>query len=70
MCFPGEAMLAFKSPVLRNSRSKYTRRVVDPCISKCNSKRCSCCKHLCCKSTIKSSVNGRQFSVITYSDLD
>ena len=25
---------------------------------------------LCCKSTIKSNVNGRQFSVITSSDLD
>ena len=54
-----------KSPVLRNSRSKYRRSVVYPSISKCNAKRCSCCKHLCCKSTIKSNVNGRQFSVIT-----
>ena len=43
---------------------------IDPSISKCNAKRCSCCKHLCCKSTIKSNVNGRQFSVITNSDLD
>ena len=41
-----------------------------PTISKCNAKRCSCCNHLCCKSTIKSNVNGRQFSVITNSDLD
>ena len=59
-----------KSPVLRNSRSKYRRSVVYPSISKCNAKRCSCCKHLCCKSTIKSNVNGRQFSEITNSDLD
>ena len=59
-----------KSPVLRNSRSKYRRSVVYPSITKCNAKRCSCCKHLCCKSTIKSNVNGRQFSVITNSDLD
>ena len=59
-----------KSPVLRNSRSKYRRSVVYPSISKCNAKRCSCCKYLCCKSTIKSNVNGRQFSVITNSDLD
>ena len=59
-----------KSPVLRNSRSKYRRSVVYPSISKCNAKRCSCCKHLCYKSTIKSNVNGRQFSVITNSDLD
>ena len=59
-----------KSHVLRNSRSKYRRSVVYPSISKCNAKRCSCCKHLCCKSTIKSNVNGRQFSVIYNSDLD
>ena len=59
-----------KSPVLRNSRSKYRRSVVYPSISKCNAKRCSCCKHLCCKSAIKSNVIGRQFSVITNSNLD
>ena len=41
-----------------------------PSISKCNAKRCSCWKHLCCKPTIKSNVNGRQFPVITNSDLD
>ena len=62
--------LNLKSPVLRNSRSMYRRSVVYPSISKCNAKRCSCCKHLCCKSTIKSNVNGRQFFVITNSDLD
>ena len=49
--------------------SKYRRSVVYPSISKCNAKRCSCCKHLCCKSTIKSNVNGRQFSAITNYDL-
>ena len=59
-----------KSSVLRNSRIKYKGSVVYPYISKCNAKRCSCCKHLCCKSTIKSNVNGGHFSVITYSDLD
>ena len=48
-----------KSPVLWNSRNKYRSSVVYPSISKCNTKRCSCCKHLCCKSTIKSNVNGR-----------
>ena len=41
-----------KSPVLRNSSSKYRRSVVYPSISKCNAKRYGCCKHLCCKSTI------------------
>ena len=44
------------SPVLRNSRSKYGRSVVYPSISKCNAERCSC-KHLYCKSTIKSNVD-------------
>ena len=34
-----------KSPVLRNSRSKYRISVVYPFISKCNAKRCSYCKH-------------------------
>ena len=57
-----------KSPVLRNSRSKY-RSAVYLSISKCNAKRCSCCKHLH-KSTFKFNVNGRQFSVGTNSDLD
>ena len=59
-----------KSPVPRNSRSKYRRSVVYPSISHCKVKRRSCCKHSCCKSTIKSNVNGRQFSVVTNSDLD
>ena len=59
-----------KSPVLRNSMIRYKRSVVYPYISKCNAKRCSCCKHLCCKSTIKSNVNGGQLSEISYSDLD
>ena len=57
-----------RSPVLR--KCKYRRSVVYPSISKCNAKRCRCCKHLCCISTIKSNINGRQFSVITNSDLD
>ena len=33
-------------------------------------KRCKCCKHLSTKSTVTSSVNGRQFSIINKSDLD
>ena len=33
-----------KITALRNSRSKYRRSVVYPSISKCNAKRCSCCK--------------------------
>ena len=34
-----------------------------PNITKCNSKRCKCCKYISCNSTIKSSVSGRTFSV-------
>ena len=34
------------------------------------SSRCSCCKLLCCKSTIKSYVDDRRFSIVTDSDLD
>ena len=62
-------LFPLKSPVLRNSRSEYRESVVYPSISKCNAKSCSCCKHLWCKATIKYNVNGRQFSVITNSDL-
>ena len=39
-------------------------------ISKCNAKSCICCNHLICQSTIISSVNHRQFSVVNNSDLD
>ena len=39
-------------------------------VSKCNAKRCVCCTHLCTKTTIKSSVNGRQFSIINNNDMD
>ena len=39
---PGSATV---TPVLKNSRSKYRRSAVYPFISKCNAKRCSCCKH-------------------------
>lgn len=41
-----------------------------PLISKCNAKRCKCCNYLSCRSTIKSSVNGRQFSVEIPCDID
>ena len=59
-----------KLPALRNSRSKYRRSVMFYSISKFNVRMCSCCKHLRCISTVKSKVNGRQFSVVTNSDLD
>ena len=50
--------------------NKHRRSVMYPSIAKCNGKRCSCCKHVCCKSTIKSNVNGRHFSIVTNSDLN
>ena len=43
---------------------------LDPNVSKCNAKRCVCCTHLCTETTITSSVNGRQFSIINYNDMD
>ena len=39
-------------------------------ISTCNVKSCICCSHLNCKSTIRSTVNGRQFSIVNTTDLD
>ena len=41
----------------------FKKRGMYPNVSKCNAKRCVCCKHLCTKTTITSSVNGRQFSI-------
>ena len=41
-----------------------------PNVSKCNANRCVCCTHLCTKSNITSSVNGRQFSIINNNDVD
>ena len=48
----------------------YKRRGMYPNVSKCNAKRCVCCIHLCTKTTITSSVNGRQFSIINNNDMD
>ena len=41
----------------------YKTRRLYPNITKCKVKRCKCCKNISCKSTIKSSVNGRTFNV-------
>ena len=46
------------------------RRKVYPKINKCNTKSCVCCKHISCKPTIRSSVNGRQYSVNIDTDID
>lgn len=59
-----------KSPILRKYTNPFKRRGMYPTISKCNAKRCICCKHLCCKSTVMSTVNGRQFSIFNNCDLD
>ena len=59
-----------KSPVLRKYSNLFNRPGMYPSISKCNTKSCNCCKQLCTKSTVTSSVNGRIFSVINNSELD
>ena len=48
----------------------FKRRGMYPNVSKCNAKRYVCCTPLCTKTTITSSVNGRQFSIINNNDLD
>ena len=59
-----------KSPILRKYAYLFKRCGMYPSISKCNAKGCKRCKHLSTKSTVTSSVNGRQFSIINNSDLD
>ena len=59
-----------KSRILRKCTNPFKRYGMYPSISKCNAKRCKCCKHLSTKTTVTSSVNGRQFSVINNSELD
>ena len=61
------------SPIIRKITKPFNafkRRGIYPRVSKCNAKRCVCCTHLCTKTTIKSSVNGRQFSIISNNDMD
>ena len=59
-----------KSQILRKYINQFKRREMYSSISKCNATRCSCWKHLGVISTVTSSVNGRQFSVIKSTDLD
>ena len=61
------------SPFIR----KYTkpsngikRRGMYPNIYKRNAKRCVCCTHFCTNTTITSSVNVRQFSILNDNDMD
>ena len=46
-----------KSHVLRKYSNPFKRPGMYPSISKCNAKRRNCCKHVCTKSTVTSSVN-------------
>ena len=57
-------------PASGNREDAFKRRGMYPNVSKCNAKRCVCCAHLCTKTTITSSVNGRKFSIINDNDLD
>ena len=59
-----------KSSVLRKYPNLLIRLGMYISISKCNAKSCNCCEHLCTKTTITSSVNGRTFTAKNNSDLD
>ena len=59
-----------KSPIIRKYKNLDKRRSLYPSISTCNVKSCICCSHLNCKSTIRSTVNGRQFPIVNTTDLD
>ena len=62
-----------RSPIIRKYTKPFNafkRRGMHPYVSMCNAKRCVCCTHLYTKITITSSVNGRQFSIINYYDMD
>ena len=63
-------LFPIKSPVLRKYLNPFKRPGTYPSISKCNTKSCNCCQHLCTNTTLTSSMNGRTFSVINNSDLD
>ena len=61
------------SPIIRKYTklfNAFKRRGMYHNVSKCNVKRCVCCIHLCTKTNITSSVNGRQFSIINDNDMD
>ena len=62
-----------RSPFIRKYAkplNAFKRRGMYPNVSKCNAKRCVCCTNLCTYTTIASSVNGRQFSIINDNDID
>ena len=50
------------SPIIRKYTKRFSafnRRGMYPYVSKCNAKMCVCCTHLCTKTTITLSLNGR-----------
>ena len=59
-----------KSLVHINSLPLVKRHRTHPIIAKCNRKRCGCCNYISTRSTIKSLINGRVFSVKLNSDID
>ncbi len=65
-----------RSPILRKYNISTPANLNDgrrrsyPFIYKCNFKRCKCCSFLNCNSTLKSTVNGRTFSININSDID
>ena len=62
-----------RSPIIRKYTKPFDafkRRGMYPNVSKCNAKRCVCCEHLCTKTTITPSVNGKQFCIISNNDMD
>ena len=61
------------SPIIRRYNKPFIAfkwRRMYPNVSKWNAKKCVCCTHLCTKTTITISVNGRQFSIINNNDMD
>ena len=61
------------SPIFRKYTKPFNafkRRGMYPNVCRCNAKRCVSCTHLCTKTTITSSVNGMQFSIINNNDMD
>ena len=76
-CFhngPRVILSPLRSSIIRKTRvnnlSDRRRCRVYPKINKCNTKNCSCCRHLSVDSTIKSKFNGRVFNVQLDKDLD
>ena len=59
-----------KSPIIRKYKNQDKRRSLYTSISTCNVKSCICCSQLNCKSTIRSTVNSRQSSIVNTTDLD